>query len=52
MIASTCALSQPPPRPSQLSAKPSSWKAPVRRMVSAIDRITATAGGSSQARAR
>jgi hypothetical protein len=49
MIASTCALSQPPPKPSQESAKPSSWKAPVASIVAAMPSSTATPSGSASA---
>lgn len=47
MISSTRALVQPPPSPSQVSAQPSSWKAPVTRMVAAIDSTTAMSIGST-----
>ena len=38
-----------PPRPSQVSARPSSWKPPVIQTVAAIDRPTATGSGHSPA---
>ena len=42
---STCSLCRPPPSQSQLSAKPSSWKAPVAKMVATMESATLTDNG-------
>ena len=45
MISRILSLVQPPPNPSQVSANPSSWKAPVRQIPAIIESSTATGCG-------
>lgn len=46
MISSTRSRLLPPPKPSALSARPSSWKAPVKSSVASSDKSRAGKVGS------